>query len=86
MLDVLQKLELAIRPLCKYGSAERFHNLLYGDGRVRELVLCRASVNPENPMSKLGPKIHTRRKRTRPDRRRLVGTEGIDISTGMGLV
>lgn len=38
VLNMLQKLELSVRAFAKHGCAERFHDLLYRNGRARELI------------------------------------------------
>ena len=45
MLDVFQKLQLTVCPLCQHGSAERLHDLLDCDRDTCKLVL-RGTAGP----------------------------------------
>ena len=50
MLNVLEQLELAVRPLREHGRAEGLHDLLDRRGRAGELVLRRAAhMRPSDP-------------------------------------
>ena len=42
VLDVLEELELAVSAFTENGSAKGLHDLLDGDRRARQLILCRA--------------------------------------------
>ena len=64
VLDVFQKLQLAVSPLCQHGSAKGLHDLLHCDGDACKLVLCRAIGPILSPTDQCGETITNQ---TRPN-------------------